>query len=231
MPTGKNTTVAKQCGLSNQKMFIMNHFDYFRKEYGKPRFHISNYKFFLHIEATNVEGLFEMELLFRYRVDSDNVLEIILNNSGNNSENEYYISGRFQLHEPFYRGLLKKYIREYIQGVIMYCGLDYDFHESPVMSEGEFRNLLEDIEADLKIIKYRASARWSDAPMTQLCSEYNLEIIHNCEDERLAECNCPNGHNHRIKINLESGTWFCGYCRINGDVKKLRELLEKQHTL
>ena len=25
MPTGKNTTVAKQCGLSNQKMFVMEY--------------------------------------------------------------------------------------------------------------------------------------------------------------------------------------------------------------
>lgn len=147
----------------------MNYFDYFHMEYGEPVFHISNYEFFLHIEAPNFMCLCEMELFFLYRMDSDNVLEIILDDRENSSGFEYHIAGRFQLHEPFYRGLLKNYVREYIRGIIMYNGLAYDFHESPVMSEGKFLNLLEDIEADQQIIGYRAKARWSDAPMTRLC--------------------------------------------------------------
>lgn len=200
----------------------MNHFDYFHKEYGDPILHISRYKCFLHIEATCVLGAYELELWFYYRLDKSNVLEIITHDRDKNEGYDYHIAGRFQLYEPFYTGLLKRYIREYIQGVKPYYGLDYDFYESTVISERNFLNLLDDIEADQRIVKYRAEMKWAGSEMARLCNQYNLHIFYSGEEDHLAECMCPTGRGHRVTINMETGSWFCGYCKENGGVKEMK---------
>lgn len=217
--------MAKQCGLSNQKTFIMNYFDYFHKVYGDPVSHISKYQFFLHVEARGVMGIAEVEFFFYYRVDSDNVLEIITSHDEDKMGYTYDIAGRFQLHEPFHQGLLKNYIREFIWGVHVYNGLDYKFHRSSVMSEKDIMDILDDILADLSIGEYKVKAIWGDSPMVKLCDEFSMHIFPSGEEDHIAECMCPTGRSHRIGINLESGSWYCGYCRINGHVEELRGYL------
>lgn len=209
----------------------MNYFDYFKKQYGDPILHISHYNFFLHIEATCVMGIAEIDFFFHYRVDSDNVLEIINSDSEENMGYAYHIDGRFQLHEPFYQGLLKHYIREFIFGVHAYNGLEYDFHWSTFMSEKDIRDILDDIRADLSIGQYNVEAKWGDSPMVKLCNEYSLYIFPSGEEDHIAECMCPTGRSHRIYINFETSYWFCGYCRINGHVEELRGYLNKDKPL
>ena len=100
-----------------------------------------------------------------------------------------------------------------------------------IMSEKDIMDILDDIRADLSIGKYNVEAKWGDSPMVKLCKEYKLYIFPSGEEDHIAECMCPTGRSHRIYINLESGSWYCGYCRINGHVEELRGYLNKERSL
>ena len=95
----------------------------------------------------------------------------------------------------------------------------------------ELVDILDDIRADLSIGKYNVEAKWGDSQMVKLCDEYSLDIFPSGEEDHIAECMCPTGRSHRIGINLESGSWFCGYCRISGHVEELRGYLIKYKSL
>jgi len=205
----------------------MDYFDYSFEGYGKPDYPVSKYSFFLNIEATHISGVLELELCFYYRLQDKSVIEFILGIPSDEEEQSHFIIGRFRLEEPFHRQLLKHYIRKFIMDGRNYLGLGYIFKESTIMGERQFKHMMDDILADLQINRYYQQTKWKDSPIAELCYKYGLEILPTDGEDYLAECWCPAGHSHRLQLNLDSGSWYCGYCRKKGHLKELKKLIVK----
>lgn len=188
---------------------------------------MSRYIFFLHIEATHVGGVASMVMKLYYRVIGQDTLELMMKYILEEFDEVTMIIGRFRLHEPMCRNVLMHHTREYFSEGRNYLGLGYIFYKSPVMSEREFRTIIDDIVSDLKINRYLQEKKRSGSALYTLCKEHGFEVIPTPDHNDIAECRCPTGYSHRFTINLENDTWGCGWCKKKGGLKELREHFEK----
>lgn len=203
----------------------MDYFDYRSKTaYGEKTVPLKEYQFLLRTEVAMDGGASLFKYFFFYRVIDGQILEFLLYvKNEDETESGSSIIGKFNLKEPFRKLLLKDYLRQYIVGGRNFIGLGYTYIESPVFTKEEFREMQDDIMADLMINKYLGEKKWKDSPIVRLCEDFQLGIHPTPNYDYIMDCRCPVGHNHRLTINAKTCSWYCGYCSRKGYLEEFKE--------
>ena len=99
------------------------------------------------------------------------------------------------------------------------------YEYSDMITHEEFEWLLQnaiDIMDGKKVI-----ATYKENELIDLLRKYKLDPEPTGDNLHNFEAKCPTGRHHNMLVSTLSNEWGCGYCRINGGVRELKEVYEK----
>ncbi len=184
------------------------------------------YIFLLHtIESQS--GLRREDQYYFFRILDEETIEFLVTNHYDRAHQTFSIAYQEKLSRPLRKGTMINYLKGILSPDWLESGAEIYLIESPLITEKEFIQVLDDITTDYVLNGYIGEKKWKDSSIVKYCRAIGLTTNPTIYSDHTMSCKCPTGGNHNIFIYADTETWSCVACREEGQLEELEEFINK----
>lgn len=184
------------------------------------------YIFFLHTLETH-SGHQMRDKYYFFRILEDKKIEFLVANQYDNEDQTETYTYQEELSRPLRKVTMVNSLKSIISPNWLESGAKMYHIESPLLTEQEFIQILDDITTDYVLNGYVSDKKWQDSSLVKYCKAIGWTLSPTIDSEQIMSCKCPVGLDHNIYIDAYNEKWSCSFCGEQGHVKELESFIEK----